>query len=90
MRIRYKPNELAAVIKYKARLLVVVGKAPYPELAKSFVATVPTIAAFVAHHAAPWIAKVYRQTQSRNSMEPRSGAVALWFPVRPATRPRNS
>ena len=32
-RIRYKPNELAAVSRYRVPLLVVVGRAPYPELA---------------------------------------------------------
>jgi hypothetical protein len=29
-RIRYKPNELAAVIRHRVRLLVVIGKAPFP------------------------------------------------------------
>lgn len=38
-RIRYKPNELAAVIRHRVRLLVVVGKAPFPELAKNFALT---------------------------------------------------
>ena len=32
-RIRYKPNELAAVERHRVRLLVVVGKAPLPQLA---------------------------------------------------------
>jgi PIN like domain len=31
-RIRYKPNELAAVIRHGLRLLVIVGKVPFPEL----------------------------------------------------------
>ncbi|MGH8664350.1 MAG: hypothetical protein ACREUX_08780 [Burkholderiales bacterium] len=44
-RIRYKPNELAAVRASGTRLLVVIGKAPYPELAKHFVATAPKIIA---------------------------------------------
>ena len=38
-RIRYKPNELAAVKRNNVRLLVVIGAAPYPELALSFVRT---------------------------------------------------
>ena len=37
-RIRYKPNELAAVIEHQAALLVVVGAATFSELAKAFVA----------------------------------------------------
>jgi hypothetical protein len=38
-RIRYTPNEKDAVIAHAVRLLVIVGHAPYPVLAKSFVAT---------------------------------------------------
>ena len=33
-RIRYKPNELAEVVRHRVTLLVVMGKAPYPDLAK--------------------------------------------------------
>jgi PIN like domain len=33
-RIRYKRNELEAVVRHEARLLVVVGKASYSELAR--------------------------------------------------------
>src|SRR5438132_14316073 len=40
-RIRYKPNELAAVIAHRIFLLVVVGQAPYADLARAFVATAP-------------------------------------------------
>jgi hypothetical protein len=35
-RIRYKPNELAAVIQHRVRLLVIVGKATFPDLAKVY------------------------------------------------------
>jgi hypothetical protein len=42
-RIRYKPNELAAVVRHRVALLVVVGHAPYPQLAQHFVATMPRI-----------------------------------------------
>ena len=38
-RIRYTPNEKHAVIAHGVRLLVIIGQAPYPELARSFVAT---------------------------------------------------
>lgn len=38
-RIRYKPNELAEVIRHRVSLLVVVGKAPYPVLGKVYRAT---------------------------------------------------
>lgn len=36
-RIRYKPNELAAVIQYRVTLLVIVGHAPYADLGRRFV-----------------------------------------------------
>jgi hypothetical protein len=84
-RIRYKPNELAAVVRHDARLLVVIGKAPYPQLARHFVATAPRIAAFVAAHQAPWIAKVYRPPSAElasDSLAP--GSVSLWYPARPS------
>lgn len=38
-RIRYKPNELSAVMRHRVPLLVVIGHAPYPELAQAFVTT---------------------------------------------------
>jgi hypothetical protein len=80
-RIRYKPNELAAVVRHRVRLLVVIGKAPFPQLAKHFVATAPRIEEFVAEHAAPWIAKVYRPTASDLAKNPDApGTVSLWYP----------
>ncbi|MEW6321223.1 MAG: hypothetical protein AB1635_09045 [Acidobacteriota bacterium] len=79
-RIRYKPNELDAVVRHKAALLVVIGKAPYPDLARSFVATAPKILAFVEAQPRPFIAKVYRATASKASMEPAPGHVQLWYP----------
>lgn len=49
-RIRYKPNELAAVIEHEAALLVVVGAVPFAVLAKAFVTTLPRVFEFVATH----------------------------------------
>jgi hypothetical protein len=40
-RIRYKPNERDAVMRHRVALLVIIGKAPYAELARAFVATRP-------------------------------------------------
>lgn len=80
-RIRYKPNELAAVVRHRVRLLVVIGKAPYPELATHFVNSMPKIATFVAGHRAPWIAKVYRPPPSDLIKHARaSGEVVLSYP----------
>lgn len=79
--IRYKPNELAAVTQHNVRLLVVIGKAPFPELARHFVATCPRIDAFVAGHAAPWIAKVYRPSPKDLAKNPDApGTISLWYP----------
>lgn len=84
-RIRYKPNELAAVVRHSVRLLVVIGKAPFPQLAKHFVATAPKITDFVEQHSAPWIAKVYRPSATelaKNIDAP--GSVSLWYPTKNA------
>ena len=82
-RIRYKPNELAAVVRHRVRLLVVVGKAPFPELARHFVATAPRIADFLSQHSAPWIAKVYRASATELAENPAApGNVSLWYPQR--------
>lgn len=78
-RIRYKPNELAAVIRHRVALLVVVGKARFPDLARNFVATAPRIDSFLDQHARPLIAKVYRPSPAaKNPNAP--GSVSLWYP----------
>jgi PIN domain-containing protein len=80
-RIRYTPNEKAAVIRHGVRLLIVIGQAPYPELARSFVATLSRIEAFLEDHAPPLIAKVYRAIPSREVLDfPPPGRIELWYP----------
>lgn len=82
-RIRYKPNELNAVVRHGVSLLVVVGRARFADLAHSFVATVPRIEAFLDHHAPPLIAKVYRAARmdvTKGAGTP--GTVSLWYPRR--------
>jgi hypothetical protein len=80
-RIRYKPNELAAVVRHRVRLLVVIGKAPFPDLAKNFVATAPRVNAFIDAHPAPWIAKVYRPPIADIAKrQDAPGSVSLWYP----------
>ena len=82
-RIRYKPNELAAVIEHKAALLVVIGTAPYPDLAKAFVATAPRIVEFIDNHERPFIAKVYRPSPTEVAKaSDAAGRVELWYPRR--------
>lgn len=80
-RIRYKPNERDAVVRHGVALLVIVGNAPFPELAHAFVATIPRIEHFFASHQAPFIAKVYRTVPGKDvprRAEP--GRIELWYP----------
>lgn len=80
-RIRYKPNERDAVIRHGVALLVIVGKAPFPDLARAFVASVPAVENFLHRHKSPFIAKVYRPPPTetvRHSTAP--GRVELWYP----------
>jgi len=80
-RIRYKPNELAAVIRHQVRLLVIVGKAPFPDLAASFVATRERIEAFLEDAPAPVIAKVYRATPAQLAESAgAAGRIERWYP----------
>lgn len=80
-RIRYTPNELAAVNKYQVALLVVVGKASHAELANRFVLTLPRIERFLSEHQSPYIAKLYRPTESEIAKNPSArGSIKLWYP----------
>ena len=79
-RIRYKPNERAAVVTHGVALLVVVGNAPYPELAKSFVLTLPRVEALLETSKPPFIAKVTRPSPGELKRNPGAiGSVSLWF-----------
>ena len=81
-RIRYKPNERDAVISHGVALLVVVGAAPFPDLAHAFVASRPRIEQFLARHKPPFIAKVYRPSPAESARRGTApGRVELWYPV---------
>lgn len=79
--IRYKPTERDAVMRHGVALLVIVGKAPFAELARAFVATLPRIERFLAGHHPPFIAKVYRpspdKAANRNAAP---GRIEWWYP----------
>ena len=80
-RIRYKPNELATVMQHGVALLVVVGHAPYPELAQAFVATTPRILNFIERHEPPYIATVYRPSPGDIAKDHAApGRIELWHP----------
>lgn len=80
-RIRYVPNELEAVKRFKVPLLILIGQATTAELAHNFVRTLPRIEAFLDSRVPPFIGKVYRAAPADLA---KSGAIAgrveLWFP----------
>lgn len=80
-RIRYTPNELAAVIQHRVALLVVIGKVPLAELARNFVSTLPRIEEFLDMHESPYIARIYRAHASEIARDQRSpGSISPWYP----------
>lgn len=77
-RIRYKPNELEAVMRSEIALLIVIGRVSHRELAANFVRTIDRIESFVARHARPFIAKILRPHPD----EPIGGApgrIEMWL-----------
>jgi len=81
-RIRYKPNELAAVMHHRVALLVVIGHAPYPQLADAFVATQTRILHFIERHEPPYIAKIYRPSPKDVANDATApGRIELWHPA---------
>lgn len=80
-RIRYVPNELAALIKFRVSLLVLVGKAPTADLALNFVRTRLAIEAMLDSVQPPAIVKVYRPSPADTARALQAtGRVELWFP----------
>lgn len=80
-RIRYKPNELSAVVRHRVRLIVIVGKAPLSDLARSFISTRDRVESFIARTPAPFIAKVYRATPAELARDQRApGRIEPWYP----------
>ena len=78
-RIRYTPNELAAVIQHRVALLVIVGKVPLPDLAQNFVNTLRRIEEFLDGHKPPYIGKVYRPSASEPARDLLAqGSISLW------------
>lgn len=79
--IRYKRNERDAVIRHNVALLVVVGDAPLPELARSFIATLPRITRFLKKNRPPFIAKVYRASPAELAQNSAAaGRIERWYP----------
>jgi len=82
-RIRYKPNELNAVIRHRVALLVIIGTAPHADLARAFVKTLPRIERFLSRQELPFIAKVYRPSPAETARRTDApGRIELWYPPR--------
>jgi hypothetical protein len=80
-RIRYVPNELAAVKRFKVPLLILVGRATTAELAHNFVRSLARIEALLDEQEPPFIAKVYRAMPGDLAKSATaSGRVEVWFP----------
>lgn len=80
-RIRYVPNELAAVIEHGVLLLILVGKVPTAELARNFVRTQGRIEALLDRHRPPPIAKLYLPTPAERARAADApGRVEAWYP----------
>jgi hypothetical protein len=80
-RIRYVPNELDAVVRFKVRLIILIGQVPTSELARNFVRSVLRVEHFVSTYQPPFIAKLYRPTQSEQRQAPDApGRIEPWYP----------
>jgi hypothetical protein len=80
-RIRYKPNERDAVIRYGVRLLVIIGKAPFADLAQNFVNSRAVVENFLRGRKPPFIAKVYRPSSSAIAPHRSApGRIEHWYP----------
>jgi hypothetical protein len=81
LRIRYTPNELAAVKRHRAALVILIGKTPLPELAHNFVNSLRRIEYFLDRHEPPFIAKFYRPSPAELARNPKQpGSIRLWYP----------
>ena len=90
-RIRYVPNELAAVVRFEVLLLVVVGQATNAELALNFLRTQSRVEAALDAARPPAILKVYRPAPAElaraahapaNAPANAPGRVEHWYPER--------
>jgi hypothetical protein len=67
-------------MQHGVALLVIVGKAPFPDLARAFVTSLAVVESFLNRHNPPFIAKIYRpspaETARRYGTAP--GRIELW------------
>ena len=78
-RIRYKPNEIAAVKAAGIAMFVLIGKAPNDVLAQNFINTINRVEALVLKQKRPFIAKIYLPSAGEIKRKPKAaGRVDLW------------
>ncbi|MGH7714260.1 MAG: hypothetical protein ACREOG_23485 [Gemmatimonadaceae bacterium] len=79
-RIRYKPNELAAVATAGVGMFVLIGQVSTRELAANFIRTFASVEKFIARSPRPFIARVYRPAPSELARNPSAaGRVEPWL-----------
>ena len=79
-RIRYRQNELDAVMRAGVGLFLIIGHARQSVLADNFVACIHKINRFVKKQSPPFIAKVYQPPPEQKRRGSRkTGRVELWL-----------
>ncbi len=79
-RIRYRHNELNAVMLAGVGLFLVVGHSNHRTLAENFVSCIHKIDRFLTKHSPPFIAKVYAPPpEQRQRGSRKTGRVELWL-----------
>lgn len=78
-RIRYTPNEIAAVRTHGVGLFVLVGRAPLAELAESFIVSQDAVERFIDANRRPFVAKIHRApVPDEPNRRARPGRITLW------------
>ena len=74
--LRYESTHTQALMEAGTRTFVVIGHAPFSELAHNFIRTHHKIEKFLIHNEGPFIAKVFRPPPNKSS---NPGRVTMWL-----------
>ena len=77
--ICYRTQERDMVMRAGVPLFLIIGRATHAELARNLVQTMPRVLEFLAAHAPPFIAKVYRPTPVEAVQAGTPGRVEMWL-----------
>lgn len=79
-RIRYRQNELNAVMRAGVGLFLIVGQANHRVLAENFVSCIRKIERFLNRHSPPFVAKVYQPpSEQKRRGSRKTGRVEPWL-----------